>query len=172
MLELIDTLLVALAILSLVPVTVFFLEVLLAVTGAAVTREEVGRRPTCAILVPAHDESAVIASTLRAIVPQLSDADTLLVVADNCSDQTAEIAAAESAQVVVRSDASRRGKGYALDAGVRHLELAPPEVLIVIDADCQIAEGSIDRLARVCFRTGQPVQALYLMSAPRAQVPE
>jgi cellulose synthase/poly-beta-1,6-N-acetylglucosamine synthase-like glycosyltransferase len=165
--ELIESLLAALAILSLLPVTVLFSEVLLASTAGEVTKEENGSRPTCAVLVPAHDEAAVITRTLRTILPQLEGTDRLLVVADNCSDETAAIAASAGAEVVVRSDASRLGKGYALDAGVRRLESTQPEVVIIIDADCEVTTGSIDRLARTCYRTGRPVQALYLMTPPQ-----
>jgi len=90
----------------------------------------------------------------------------LLVVADNCSDNTAAIARACGAEVIERSNQDLRGKGYALDFGIRHLESNPPEVAIVIDADCRVGAGAIDRLARQCGKAARPVQALYLMHAP------
>jgi len=49
---------------------------------------------------------------------------------------------------------------------VRHLAEQPPEVVIVVDADCQVGEGAIDCLARRYHQTRRPVQALYLMRAP------
>lgn len=58
------------------------------------------------------------------------------------------------------------GKGYALDFGVRHLANNPPEILIMVNADCAVAAGSIDRLARTSLALGQPVQALDLMRSP------
>jgi cellulose synthase/poly-beta-1,6-N-acetylglucosamine synthase-like glycosyltransferase len=54
-----------------------------------------------------------------------------------------------------------------LDFAIRHLELDRPDVVIIIDADCNVATGSIDQLARLCSRTARPVQALYLMRAPQ-----
>ena len=36
----------------------------------------------------------------------------------------------------------------------------------MVDADCRLADGAIDRLALTCAATGRPVQALYLMTAP------
>jgi cellulose synthase/poly-beta-1,6-N-acetylglucosamine synthase-like glycosyltransferase len=87
------------------------------------------------------------------------------VVADNCSDDTQKIAESEGAEVISRQDPLRRGKGYALDFGVRHLEHDPPDVVIIIDADCLAAAGSIDKLARLSAYTHRPVQALYLMFA-------
>ena len=55
----------------------------------------------------------------------MANGDRLLVVADNCSDDTAAVARAAGAEVTERSDVERRGKGYALDHGVRHLAADP-----------------------------------------------
>jgi cellulose synthase/poly-beta-1,6-N-acetylglucosamine synthase-like glycosyltransferase len=90
----------------------------------------------------------------------------LLVVADNCSDETATVARAAGAQVLVRNDSTRRGKGYALDFAVRHLTADPPQVVLIVDADCRVEESCVDRLARACAASNRPVQALYLMHAP------
>ena len=89
-----------------------------------------------------------------------------MVVADNCTDDTAAVAAAAGAEVIVRDQPEAPGKGYALDFGIRHLGLDPPEIVITIDADCKAADGAIDRLATTCVMTNRPVQALYLMTAP------
>jgi cellulose synthase/poly-beta-1,6-N-acetylglucosamine synthase-like glycosyltransferase len=118
------------------------------------------------VLVPAHDEAIGIAASLATVVPQLAPGDRLLVVADNCSDDTASIAAAAGAEAIRRSDPERRGKGYALDFGVRHLEADAPEVVVIVDADCVLHEASLDRLAAACIASGRPTQALYLMRSP------
>lgn len=129
------------------------------------------RRPRTALLVPAHDEAAGIADTLRSIAPQLAPGDRLVVVADNCSDNTAAIAAAAGAEVIERRERELRGKGYALAHGLRYLQrrgqspISDLEVLIVIDADCRVSLGTIERLARAAAATGRPVQALYEMHA-------
>lgn len=154
------------ALLLLVPVTVLFAEVVSAAMSHGAVAARTDDRPRIAVVMPAHDEAAVIAGTLRSIKPQLGKSDRLLVVADNCSDETASIAAAEGSEVVVRTDPYRRGKGYALDFGIRHLESDPPEVVAIVDADCQVAAQSIDRIACLCARTARPVQALYLMQSP------
>ena len=156
------------AVLVLVPATVFFVQVLMASPAYRPSPAPRGRRPTVCILVPAHNEADGIASALRLIVPQLLTGDRLLVVADNCADETARVANALGAEVIERSDVERRGKGYALDFGIRHLQHNPPEVVIVIDADCSVDVGAIDRLARRCVETGRPIQALDLMTAPAA----
>jgi cellulose synthase/poly-beta-1,6-N-acetylglucosamine synthase-like glycosyltransferase len=120
-------------------------------------------RPRLAVLIPAHDEAAGIERTLASIRPQLAAGDRLLVVADNCSDATAELSRLAGAEVIERADAQLRGKGYALDCGVRHLSHAPPEVLVLLDADVTVREGSIDALARQAQQTGAPAQGVYLL---------
>jgi glycosyltransferase involved in cell wall biosynthesis len=119
-----------------------------------------------AILIPAHNEEGGISATLRSIAPQLERHDRLVVVADNCTDGTRNIAEAEGAEVVSRTNLEKRGKGFALDFGLRHLRSNPPEIVIVVDADCQVAPSTIDRLARVCADHRRPVQAQYLMQSP------
>ncbi|RTL52726.1 MAG: glycosyltransferase [Rhodocyclaceae bacterium] len=148
------------------PSGVFLLQVLSA-WGAGRHDVVVGSRPRVAILIPAHNEEAVIGDCLGALGPQLTGEDRLLVVADNCSDGTAALAAGFGAEVLVRQDPLLRGKGYALDFGMRRLRLAPPDVVVIVDADCQVDAGAVDRIAREAAASGRPVQALYLMQSPR-----
>src|SRR6202034_1495819 len=42
----------------------------------------------------------------------------------------------------------------------------PPEIIIIIDADCRLAVNTLDRLAMASEATGHPIQSLYLMTAP------
>lgn len=169
MLTLISFLLVALAVLLAIPVAVFFVEVVAAI--ALPQRPWVGQpsddsRRSVAVLVPAHNEGTGMLPTLTDIKGQLRKTDHLLVVADNCTDDTATVAAAAGADVVVRDDPDRKGKGYALAFGLGGLALDPPDVVIVVDADCRLAPGAIDRLVTACMVAQRPVQALYLMTAP------
>src|SRR5262245_52385003 len=123
-------------------------------------------RPRIAVLIQAHNESAGIRATLDDIRAQIGSGDRLLVVADNCTDGTAAVAAAAGAEVVERHDLTRIGKGYALDHGLRHLRAEPPQIVIFVDADCRLLPGAIERLALASGVTGKPVQALYLMTSP------
>jgi cellulose synthase/poly-beta-1,6-N-acetylglucosamine synthase-like glycosyltransferase len=166
MLTLLGGLLVLAALLLLLPALLLFTQVVLACLPAPVRVARQGKRARVAVLVPAHNEATLIASTLASIRPQLREGDQLLVVADNCTDQTASLARAAGAQVVERQDRQRRGKGYALDFGVQHLRQSPPDVLIIIDADCQVGADALEQLARCCVDSGRPAQALYLMHAP------
>jgi cellulose synthase/poly-beta-1,6-N-acetylglucosamine synthase-like glycosyltransferase len=146
-------------------VLVIFAEILAAVTKRRQVEFRAGERPRLAVLMPAHNEASIVSATVRSIASQLRKHDRLLVIADNCVDNTAALARSEGAEVIERSDSQRRGKGYALDYGVRHLEHDPPEVVIIMDADCRVSPGSIDKLARLCSTSSRPIQALYLMHA-------
>ena len=153
---------VVLALLLAVPVLVFVFEIAAAWLPA---RRGVGalERPALAVVVPAHDETAGIAATLRALRAQLRPGDRLLVVADNCSDDTAAVAMAEGAEVAERRDADLRGKGYALAFGIERLRESPPPLVVIVDADCLVQDGALDALAAACVRWDGPVQACYLM---------
>jgi cellulose synthase/poly-beta-1,6-N-acetylglucosamine synthase-like glycosyltransferase len=59
-----------------------------------------GYRPSVAVLMPAHNESAGIAAALATVMPQICPGDRILVVADNCSDDTAAVATACGAEVI------------------------------------------------------------------------
>ena len=166
MLTILAYILLVLACLLAIPNLVLFLECAAAIVlprreRAVNASDDV--HPRIAVLVPAHNESATLQPTIEDIKAQLREGDRLLVVADNCSDDTAAIAAAAGAEVIARNDFSKIGKGYALDFGFRHLSRDPPEIVIVIDADCRLTDGMIDRLATTCSKTHRPAQALDLM---------
>lgn len=122
-------------------------------------------RPPVAVLMPAHNEQETLPATLEALRPQLRDGDVLMVVADNCTDDTAAIARQHGADVIERADDERRGKGYALSHGMSALADRAFDVLVVVDADCRAEAGAIDALAQQVTRTGKPAQAVYLMEA-------
>lgn len=124
------------------------------------------------LLMPAHNEAGGIGPVLQALLPQLNQYTRLLVVADNCTDNTADlvraaaVAADGKVQVIERHNTALRGKGYALDHGVQYLATTPPDVVLVVDADCTLLPGSIAILAQQCVASQRPVQALYLMQSP------
>jgi cellulose synthase/poly-beta-1,6-N-acetylglucosamine synthase-like glycosyltransferase len=164
----VSCLLAALAILLAVPTLTFLLETIATIALPQPARPSFQARPRgrIAALVPAHNESASVLPTLADIRKQLQEHDRLVVVADNCNDDTAAVAAAAGAEVVSRLDPERRGKGYALDFGLTHLAADPPEIVVIIDADCRLADRAIEELASACTATHRPVQALYLMRPP------
>lgn len=128
-------------------------------------------RPSCAVLIPAHNEEIVLARTLQSVLAQLQPGDRILVVADNCTDGTADIARRHNAQVVERTDPDRRGKGYALAFGRDHLKDDQPEIVVVLDADCTLGPSALPRLVLEASQAERPVQANYTMTAPAESGP-
>lgn len=127
-----------------------------------------GRVPAYVVLMPAHDEVLAIRGSVAAVLAQLAPGARLLVIADNCTDATAAEARAAGAEVVERCNPLVRGKGHALAYGIDRLRHAPPEVVVILDADCIAEAGALDLLASTAAAHGRPVQALYLMLARRA----
>lgn len=153
--------------LALIPTLVLFVEVL----GALAADDERAVRTAAvagrvAVVIPAHDESTGIIPILEDILPQLRAGDRLVVVADNCSDDTAAVAKANGAQVLVRTQPGQRGKGYAMAWAVAHLADDPPDFVLFVDADCRLQPDFVAEALSQCSRVGQPVQALYLMTGP------
>lgn len=119
-----------------------------------------------AVLVPAHNESVHLLPTLQSLQAQLGLNDRLIVIADNCSDDTADVARNCGVEVLERHNEKLRGKGYALAFGVDALRDAAPDVVVVVDADCLVSADGIRAIAQRCVQTRCPVQMLDLMIAP------
>ena len=163
---LIQFFLIALLAIVAIPVLVLFTQVLAAILLVRKTVNIAdGKNPTISILMPAHNESLIIASTIANLSSELSSDIRLLVVADNCSDDTAVIARSLQVDVIERTHDTKRGKGYALDFGIQHLKKSPPDIVIVLDADCAVSKNTLLSLAKACTHYRRPVQALYLMHA-------
>lgn len=126
----------------------------------------IAQAASLAVLVPAHNESQHVLPTIACVLAQLRPQDRVIVIADNCSDDTAALARAAGAEVIERHDSTHQGKGYALAFGVDHLRAQPPEVVLVVDADCTLAPGSLSLAAAQARQKNRPVQMLNLMHAP------
>lgn len=165
-------LLLSLALLLLIPIVVLLFEVFSALLPEQRSPKVPSSHPRVAVLIPAHNEELEIRSTLEQLLPQLNPHDRLVVVADNCTDQTAAIARATGATVIERQDQTRRGKGYALDYGMQFLASEPPDVVVIVDADCSLEAGALAQIARQAMLTQRPVQAVYLMEQPAHPKPK
>jgi hypothetical protein len=163
--------LTALALALLAAALWLFLEVIMSF-GANAAPPPARARGRIAVVIPAHDEREKVAATVAAVRAELRTVDRVIVVADNCSDDTAAMARPAGADTIERHDKSRCGKGYALQFGVDHLRHDPPETVVFIDADCTPAPGAIARIAERAAYLNRPVQALYLMNAPAEGSPK
>ncbi len=154
-----------LALFVLAPACVVALETIGALLPAKKNTRQATVNARAAIIVPAHNEGAYLAPTLMDISSQMSEGDRLIVVADNCDDDTAEVAIASGAECLVRNDLKNRGKGFALQFALDHLHENHPDAVVFIDADCRLLEGALENLISAVGDTQGPVQSLYLMRA-------
>lgn len=116
------------------------------------------------IVIPAHNEEGNIANVVRSAqaIDWPADRFRVVVVADNCSDNTAQIAADCGAQVLVRRNTHLRGKGYALEyafAESRSRQWA--EAVAVIDADSRASTNFLEAIATRLEQGEQAVQVHY-----------
>lgn len=127
--------------------------------------------PFAVIVIPAHNEETSIGSTVRAIGHEARGLAELLVVADNCTDDTASIVRGSGVRCAERDEPAERGKGFALEFAREELAKNPPDVVLIVDADCRIGRKSIEALiAATCFAQ-RPTQAVYLLVPDRTAAP-
>lgn len=90
-------------------------------------------------LIPAHNDAEVLRECLDSVITQTVSVDQIVVVADTCTDNTAEVAAEYGAYVV---EVNEGGKSGAQNAG---LPFVTGDILICIDADTVIAKDVVAR---------------------------
>ena len=129
------------------------------------------RRVRFDVVVPAHDEAAGIAGAVAGLrkLDWPADGFRVLVVADNCSDSTAELARAAGAEVLERRDPARRGKGYALDFAFQASQAHGwADAVVVVDADTEVSANLLEAFAARIDNGAKAVQAHYGVLNPQA----
>jgi cellulose synthase/poly-beta-1,6-N-acetylglucosamine synthase-like glycosyltransferase len=96
-----------------------------------------------AVVVPAHNEEALIESTLRSL-RDAGPETPVYVVAHNCTDATAEIATRCGAHVLVLRNSRLRGKGAALRHGFLEAIAEGSNAILVVDADTSVSPNLIE----------------------------
>lgn len=90
-------------------------------------------------IIPAHNEEAVIQNLIKSLREQdyPKELYDIYVIADNCTDNTAELARKAGAIVYERFDSTKKTKGYALQWFLKQKieEDAPYDAFFVFDAD-------------------------------------
>ena len=123
------------------------------------------------VIIPAHDEASGIARTVRSLLRLDWPADRfrVLVIADNCTDETAAIARAAGAEVLERTSADHRGKGYALAYAFEHSRsLGSADAVVIVDADAEASANLLEEFAVRIERGAKAVQAHYGVLNPWA----
>jgi cellulose synthase/poly-beta-1,6-N-acetylglucosamine synthase-like glycosyltransferase len=137
-----------------------------AATQAA--REDRGAALRLVVVVPAHNESSGLRRTLDSLAQETrADARArVVVVADNCDDDTAQVARAAGLQVLERHDPARRGKGHALHHAFERIDDA--DWFAVIDADTDVEPGWLAAMRRGMAAGADALQCRYGVRDPLA----
>ncbi|MCK9521218.1 MAG: glycosyltransferase family 2 protein [Dehalococcoidia bacterium] len=147
---------------------------LLAIPRPARRRYPLSREWRFAVVIPAHNEEALIARCLASLrnVPFVPGPE-LVVVADNCTDRTAALARCDGATVLERNSDSERGKVYALRFALHHLatRTTPPDAIVVVDADSRVSPGFFHAIAGRLERGAAAVQVHYAAEPAAGNVP-
>lgn len=129
-----------------------------------------------AILVPAHDEERNILRCVGSLLA--SDRGhfecEVIVIADNCRDGTAALAASAGARVLVRRDESRTGKGAALDFAITSLEKESHDAYLIVDADSIVSPDFVRIMGERLERGWEAIQCADLVlnadASPRTRL--
>ncbi len=118
------------------------------------------------IVVPAHNESLGLLRTLNSLRREVGDCahTRTVVVADNCSDDTANVARAAGFDVLERNDTARRGKGHALRFAFDTISDA--DWFIVIDADTDVEPGFLSAMRAAMTPHAAALQCRYGVRDP------
>lgn len=122
------------------------------------------------VLIPAHDEEHVLGATLDdlALCDYPSGLMRVVVVADNCSDGTAAVAAGRGADVMVREDPGLFGKGHAVRWALERLgaEGVIRDSVVFLDADCSPSPNLLSAFDARLQSGATAVQAAYVVANP------
>ena len=120
-------------------------------------------------VIPAHDEASGIARCVESLrLAATAQTAEVVVIADNCTDQTGAVARSAGARVIERNDPAHRGKGYALEFAFRRLIAEGADAFLVVDADSRVAPNFIAEMAAALEAGAGAVQCRYLVANPGA----
>jgi cellulose synthase/poly-beta-1,6-N-acetylglucosamine synthase-like glycosyltransferase len=130
------------------------------------------RRLRLVVLVPAHNEQHTIDSAVRSLLrcayPQADR--RVIVIADNCDDETTHAARAAGAETWERVEPSRRGKGFALAWALERLrtEDAEFDAVVTVDADCTVSRNLLSAIDVRLRRGAEALQVNYVAANPES----
>jgi len=144
----------------------------LALVGMSATKKKLSGRSAMnfLILIPAYNESKGIIDTLKSLKRlKKTDRTRIVVVADNCNDDTASIVRDQGVEVLERNDLQRRGKGYALEWAMSQYDLDDFDAVVIIDADTIVEENMLEIMAGLFSDGADAVQLCYLTDARKSR---
>lgn len=126
-----------------------------------------GPHKKIAVVIPAHNETLLIETTVTRARQQEYPAEAycIYVIADNCSDDTAEKAQRAGARVLVRSD--NPGKGQGLNEAFNNLLAEDWDAFLVIDADTEMHPQALTRVSDALNDGAAATQLFYGVLNPK-----
>ena len=102
------------------------------------------------IIIPAHNEALFIQRVVKSFVQQIYPAQRfkVLIVADNCTDNTAASAREAGVEVLERTSTVDFGKGYAIKYGLENFPCSAYDAVLIIDADSVFDKNGLLALNR------------------------
>lgn len=122
-----------------------------------------GELPRFLVVVPAHNEELLIESCVRSLLGMDYPADRrrVVVVADNCTDRTAELVRTTGGECLERHDLENRGKPHALAWAFGQLPLEEYDAVLIVDADTLVDPAFARTLARHAPLANRAVQGVH-----------
>jgi cellulose synthase/poly-beta-1,6-N-acetylglucosamine synthase-like glycosyltransferase len=104
---------------------------------------------TVTVLIPAHNEQVTLPLTLASLRGQSHRPERIVVVADNCTDDTVALARAAGVEVI-ESAANRDKKAGALNQALRRIlpDQGDNDLVMVMDADTTLDAGFLESAVR------------------------
>ena len=122
------------------------------------------------LLIPAHNEETLLPQLLANLseLDYARDDYAVHVIADNCTDRTAELARQAGAMVHERFHDTLKGKGYALQFALQNIWDAntPHDAIVILDADSIISRNFLKVMSTRLARGERVIQAYYAVRDP------
>ncbi len=120
------------------------------------------------VLVPAHNEELLLSELMNSLRAQdyPENMYEVVVVADNCTDQTAKIAKHENVRTVERKNSRFVGKGYAIKYGLENIENETYDAVLIVDADSVVESGTLRELDRAIQQGARIMQCYNGLANP------
>ncbi len=124
------------------------------------------------LLIPAHNEQAVIGRMLESLKTVNYDPSLfeVSVIADNCKDNTAQIAAGFGVNVMTRENSAERGKGFAIEWALKNIDFKRFDAVIIVDADNIVDSFFFQGLNEIIGRGSEIIQCNNCLANPEASI--
>ncbi len=117
-------------------------------------------RTRFAIVVPAHNEELLIDKFCKNIlqVDYPASMREVYIIADNCSDRTAEICSSYPVTVLRRFNKADTGKGYALKWAFEQIDMSAFDAVLILDADTTVEPAILQNLNTMISHGSEAIQ--------------